>query len=178
MKKASLLALLLALALLLSSCTGFNPIMRAHLGDPENYRSCCVTLVDAYDTDPQTGERIRDFSSEQSANADIVWIVQFDSYDDVAAFLGISDADESVPLSDYTFYLQIIAENNRQLWKNGFYEEVPLNQTVEIHASDFIYMDGRFFYIAQVRCSEKEYLDLATGVKNMKRMMNRNKSLL
>lgn len=52
-----------------------------------------------------------------------------------------------------------------------------MNETIEIRASDLIYMDGNFFYIASVMYDETEYLNFDDGLKNIVNMIKKKRSV-
>lgn len=178
MKKIiSFLLIATSLCVLLSSCSGYNKIMRDHLSDAANYQDYTVTLVDMYYKDTSNGETRRDFDNQDFVDYDVNISVTFETVEQVSAFLGGSP-NKNKPLEDYKFSLVIHAANNRILFENGFYENIAIGNKINIIASDWIYMDGNFFYVAQVEYDGVVYLDFEDGLKNITDHMDENKSLL
>lgn len=176
MKKVFLIISTLLCVFLFSACHGFNSLMYRHLSDQQNYEIYQVKLLDIYYYDPNTGEKINDFEDEDFLDHDIIFKVVFDNYEDVAEFLG-AKPNQNISLTDYTFQLQVIEENNKALANNGFYKNFSLNETIEIKASNYIYMDANFFYIADVKYDENQYLNIDEGLANIIDMIDDNRSL-
>lgn len=165
---------------LLSSCTGFNGIMYRDLSDESYYKTCEAKFLNAYYYDTKTRERISILSSpdtDLSDLSDILFDVTFFEYEDVRPFYG-TNPDREKPLEEYIISLEVIHENLKLLMDNGFFEEVLLDETIQICASRLIYMDTNFFFIAEVTYNGKTYLDFETGFSNIIKMMDANRSLL
>lgn len=161
--------------LILTSC-GYNNTMYEYLSSDDNYKTYSVTLFDVYYYDRSADEYNRDFSSEEFLNNDVTFKVSFDDNSDISGFLGYSPAEDK-SVSEYMVFLKVTEANNKLLSENNFYNDVILNETIEIRASDWIYMDGNFFYIAEVNYQEKEYLNFDDGLNNIITMIKSNKSI-
>ena len=72
----------------------------------------------------------------------------------------------------------ITKEHNQILAENGFYDTVAMNTPIEITASNYIYMDSNFFFIAAVTYNESEYLRFEDGIQNIREYMKEHKRLL
>lgn len=166
----------IAILFLLTACTGYNSIMTDHLTNPENYKSYEGIICGIFYTN-DNHERIYDLTSDDFKNQDVMLTIQFDSPESVQAFLGSSVSSDQ-DLTAYSFNLEITKANNRILIDNGFYDAVTTNTPINIIASDFIYMDGNFFYIASISYNGTEYLSFDVGFENIKKMIHANASLL
>ena len=177
MKKFSCFILILALLLLtLVSCSGYNIIMRDHLSDPENYQTYEAILTDIYYQDPVTKEVIGDLENSKITDYETVFIVTFETTEDVRAFWGGTPNPDISP-EEFNFALHVNSDNSKILHSNGFYDSVSLGDKITVTASSWIYMDGDFFYITQLECDGTEYLTFDEGLKNIVDMMNKNKSI-
>lgn len=178
MKRISCLILILPLLLVcLVSCTGYNQIMRDHLADADNYHTYEVILEDLYYFDFSTKEKKRDITDQTFLDNDITFEVSFlNSYDEVRPFLG-GEPNEDIPLDKYIFHFEVTKNNSRILLSNDFYKHIKVGEKIRIKVSDFIYMDGYFFYIAQLEYNGRVYLRLEDGLKNIVDMMEENKSI-
>ncbi len=170
------ITVLLVLIVCLTSCSGYNKIMRDHLSDPENYQACEAILVDIYYLDPVTKEVFYDLETPEILDYETVFIVAFETTEDVSAFLG-GTPNPYIPLEEYKISLRVASDNSKILHSNGFYDSVSLGDKITLTASNWIYMDGNFFFVAQVECDGTEYLTFDEGLKNIVDMMNKNKSL-
>ena len=155
MKKILLFSLVLLL-IFLSSCNGYNKIMRNHLSDPENYGTYQAIIVEC-----TTGSLTVTFEDRAS----------------VKSFLG-ANSNPDIPVEDYRFVLLLTAENSQLLTESGFFETVSAGDKITIRASNYIYMDGNFFQIAMIEHGETVYLPFEKGLQNIITMMENNKSLL
>lgn len=179
MRRAIYLFIIAAILLIcLTSCSGYNRIMRDHLSAPENYYTQTVTIVDMYYQDSQTREICRNFSSSDCYGQDITLVIQlWSNLEEILPFLG-STPDPDAPGEIYQIGLTITANNSKVLYENGFYEAVSSGDEIEVTTSNLIYMDSNFFYIAQIVFNDVVYLDFEVGLRNIIDMMNRNKSLI
>jgi hypothetical protein len=175
-KYISFMIVVSLLSFCFSSCSGYNGIMRNHLSDPENYRTYEAVLVDMCYVNPNTGEQSRDFENDDFLDCDVILFVNFETVENVAKFLG-GQPNPDMPLDEFKFALEITAENSKILYENGFYTDVVVGDQIRVRSSDWIYMDGDFFYIAQLEYKDTVYLSFDDGLKNMIEIINKNKSL-
>ena len=57
-------------------------------------------------------------------------------------------------------------------------KEIKPGDVIEVVTSNWIYMDGDFFYIIGLSKDNKEYLNKEEGLQNLIAYMDENKSLL
>ena len=165
---------------LCSSCFifgGYNGLMIDHLSTAENYKSFRANLVNIFYSDPLTHERAEGIPGKDFVDQRIFLKVHFYDYEDLRGFRGVSTPPD-IPVEEYTVSLEVIAKNCKELIDNGFFEDIQLGEDIEIRASDWIYMDGFFFFIAELKYNDTVYLDLDTGISNMVKMMVRNWTLI
>lgn len=172
MKKYVIAAcLLLVCVICLQSC-GYNKIMYDHLSDAENYQSYSVLLTSiSYVEDSKQPAR-EDIDAAEFASAENVYLdVVFTTREQLAPFLGVSAKNIPNPVDTYTVRLKICADNHKQLMQNGFYDAVRAGDEITVTTSDWIYMDGEFFYVIGVSHDEQTYLDSKVGLQNVIDMM-------
>jgi len=173
------IALVLCLVIILSlltSCSGYNYIMRNHLSDETNYHSYYGEILDIYYYNDDN-KKVSLLSSDKIPECDVVIKLNFDDRDTIKKFLG-AEPNPRWSLDKYYFLFEITKENHKILAKNGFYDSVAMSTPIEITASSYIYMDSNFFYIAAVTYNETEYLLFEDGIQNIKKHINKRKSLL
>ena len=158
--KWGLIVLCFLCTLGLTSCTGYNNIMYEHLSDIENYKIYEAKIEQIYIFNDET-KKFEEYNSavpgESSAGA-----VYFD----------ISTED-----TNSLIRLKVTADNNKLLLDNGFYNDFQIGDSVEMQASDWIYMDTDFFYVIGVTYEGVQYLSSADGLKNIVDMMDDDRSL-
>ena len=172
---ATLLCLFI-LPFLLTSCSGYNSIMRDHLSDKTNYDSYRGEVCDIYYLDADNNKTSL-LLSDEVPKCDVVIVLTFDDYDTIKKFLG-AEPNPEWALDKYKFAFDITKENNQILAENGFYDTVAMNTPIEITASNYIYMDSNFFFIASVAYNETEYLNFENGIQNIQEYINEHKSLM
>lgn len=164
---------LLAALLLLSSC-GYNAIMYDHLSDEANYYTYQVRLLKAYYYDVDAREEI---SVLPPVDIDVTELPEVLLR--VSETLDPSASESSEPENQWDeFSAQLTKENCQILAENGFFEDIAPEEVFEIRYSPFIYMDGEFFFVAEVVYNGKTYLDFDTGLSNIIKMMDGNRTLL
>ena len=166
--------------LLCSSCFifgGYNGLMIDYLSTEENYKYFRAKLVDFYYYKPLTHEWVDGFTGEDFAKQDVYFVIQLYNYEDMRGFVG-GTPREDIPVEEHRFSLEVTERNCKELMNNGFFEDFQLGDDIEIRASDWIYMDGNFFFIAELKYNDTVYLDLDTGISNMVKMMVRNWTLI
>ena len=78
MKRISCFILVFAMLLVsLVSCSGYNGVMRDHLKNADNYKTCEVILKDFYYIDPSTNEKKHDITDQAFLDNDIIFEVSF-----------------------------------------------------------------------------------------------------
>ena len=161
---------------LLTSCSGYNSIIRDHLSDEANYNSYHGEICDIYYFDANN-KKVSLLSTVENPNCDVVIELTFDDCDVVRQFLG-GNPNPEWSLDQYTFSFDITKENNQILFENEFYDTVVTNTLIELTASSFIYMDSDFFFVAAITYNDTEYLRLEDGIQNIQKYINARKSLL
>ena len=164
MKKIISFLLLIIFTVTLSSCSGYNKIMRNHLSDPSSY---CEYIVE-----------VQEIAISQYDSNRLGVFVNFFNKEEVAKFNGVSAENLTLDPEDYLITLEIIGDNIKEVCDNGLMEEIQSGDVIEVVASNWIYMDGNFFYIIGLSKDNKEYLNKDEGLQNLIVYMDENKSLL
>ena len=164
MKKIILFLLLIIFTVTLSSCSGYNKIMRNHLSNPSSF---CEYTVE-----------VQEIAVSQYDSNKLGVFVKFYTKEEVAKFHGVSAENLTLNPEDYLITLEIIGDNVKEVCDNGLMEEIQPGDIIEVVASDWIYMDGDFFYIIGLSKDNKEYLNKDEGLQNLIVYMDENKSLL
>ena len=169
---------LLVCVICLQSC-GYNNIMYDHLSDSENYQSYSGVLESiSYVEDAKQPMR-EDLDAAEFASAETVFLyVVFASPEPLASFWGVPPENIENLVATYTVRLEICAENHNQLMQNGFYNAVKAGDEITVTASNWTYMDGKFYYVIGVACGEQVYLNPTVGLQNVIDMMNQQRGLL
>ena len=142
--------LLLVMGLLTTCNGGFNAIMYKYLKNPEHYVTCTATVTEVG----------RNRSGEYYMKCDF-------AQPDSTKYRLPDQATLYVPEENY----ELLAERR-------FFMNFSEGDTITVTASNLIYMDGEFFYIAALTHNGTEYLSFDEGLQNIKRMMRRNPSML
>lgn len=164
MKNKILLVLSILFIMVLSSCSGYNKIMRNHLSDLASY---CEYTVE-----------VQEIAISQYDSNRLGVFVKFFSKEEYAKFNGVSAENLTLNPEDYLITLEIIGDNIKEVCDNGLMEEIQPGDIIEVVASNWIYMDGDFFYIIGLSKDNKEYLNKDEGLQNLIVFMDKNKSLL
>lgn len=157
-KRIGCLSAMLCCVIFCCSCFGYNPIMYRHLSNVNNYKTFEVT-----------------FNGIEREEYGTYFDITFPEDVGLDDFYGYGSTKRD---GEFDFYAEIEENNYDVLIENGFLENVKNGEKIEIRISDWIYMDGGFHYIIAVRYNGEEYLNVEDGIKNVKRMMNKNRSLL
>ena len=164
MKKIITFLLVFIFTITLSSCSGYNKIMRNHLSDPSSF---CEYIVE-----------VQEIAISQYDSNRLGVFVKFFSKEEYAKFNGVSAENITLAPEDYLIILEIRGDNFKEVCDNGLMEEIQPGDIIEVVASNWIYMDGDFFYIIGLSKDNKEYLNKDEGLQNLIDYMNENKSLL
>lgn len=138
---------------------GFNSIMRNHLSDESNYKIMELIFSEAeyFDYDSKEWKTIQNPVSSKFENNDFITFV----------FILRDNTIESV--------LKILTANFNILVDNGFFDEIEKGTEITIRASNFIYMDNDFYYIAGIEFQGRTYLSFEQGLQNIVEYMDRHK---
>ena len=150
MKRLLLLLLTIILLLTLTACSGYNGIMREHLGNEDNY---------------YTVEAI--FRSYKEA-ADRLYL--YVTVEDKSAFDSSEAGSEEIRLEE-------VGDNCDVLGEFLAKEEICAGDGITVKCSTWIYMDSTFYYVAEIETQDKTFLSFDDGMKNIAKYMNDNKSL-
>ena len=164
MKKIITFLLVFIFTITLSSCSGFNKIMRNYLSDPSSF---CEYIVE-----------VQEIAISQYDSNRLGVFVKFFSKEEYAKFNGVPAENFILSPEDYLITLEIIGYNIKEVCDNGLMEEIKAGDVIEVIASNWIYMDGDFFYIIGLNKDNKEYLNVDEGLQNLITYMNENKSLI
>lgn len=146
------LVLLFAIVVLLSmtSCSGYNGIMREHLSNKENYYDIDAVFC-SYKED---SDRIHLYVTVEDKSA-------FDP----------SEADSE------ELRLELVGDNCDALGEFLAKEEISEGDRISVKCSTWIYMDSTFYYVAEITTQNKTFLSFDDGLKNIITYMDDNKSL-
>ena len=150
MKRLLLLLFTIILLLTLTACSGYNRIMREHLGNEDNY---------------YTVEAI--FLSYKEA-ADCLYL--YVTVEDKSAFDPSEAGSEKITL-------EVVGDNCDVLGEFLAKEEICAGDEITVKCSTWIYMDSTFYYVAEIETQDKTFLSFDDGMKNIAKYMNNNKSL-
>lgn len=150
MKRLSMLLIVIILLFSITACSGYNGIMREHLGNEDNYYA-----VDAI------------FCSYKEVDSRIYLFV---SVDDKSAF----DSSEA---NSEEIRLELVGDNCDALGEFLAKEEICAGDRITVKCATWIYMDSTFYYVAEIKTKDKAFLLFDDGMKNITKYMNENKSL-
>jgi hypothetical protein len=153
MKKFFMIFLLLGL-FSLTSCNGYNKKMRKHLSDENNY----ITINANY------------LRYEDLEGSMYIVIENDDSFKYPNGF----DQAES---NQSDIRLEIIGENYSVLKDVFINEDIKTGTNINLKCSTLIYMDTKFYYIAEINTTEQTYLTFEIGLKNIIDYIKNHKSI-
>ena len=155
---------------------GYNKIMYEYFSNENNYYTWTVTIRDFVWTD-----RDNDYTGysmyENSENFEYRALEER-KYNYIALSTVILEYQE-----EWMDYIKEEAftvhyKNAVELIENGFLENVKIGDTITIRATHCTYSDANFLYVAAVEKDGVTYLDMQTGLQNIKEYMDGNRSLL
>ena len=149
MKRFVLLLFAAFLLLSMTACSGYNGIMREHLGNEDNY----------YDVDAI-------FCSYEKIDDHIYLYVTVEK----SAFEPFESNNEKIRL-------ELVGDNCDILEEYLANNEILEDDKITVKCSTWIYMDSEFYYIAEIKGQEKTFLSFDDGMKNIVKYMGDNKSL-
>ena len=150
MKKFLLFLLTFIFLLSMTSCSGYNGIMREHLSNEDNY----------YDVNAI-------FCSYKKVDDRIYLYV---TVEDKSAF-------DSSELKNEEIRLELVGDNCDILDECLTNNEIREGDKITIKCSTWIYMDSNFYYIAEIKGEEKTFLSFDDGLNNIVKHIEDNKSL-
>lgn len=170
---------LLCVCLGASSCWfwgGYNKIMYDHFLDESNYYTWTVTVKDLVWTDADNDYNA--YSMYENSENFEHRLLEERKYNYISLATTILEYEEE--WMDYIKEeaFEIRYENAVELIENGFLENVSIGDTITIRATCWTYGDRDWFFLAELESDGVTYLDMQTGLKNIREYMDENRSLL
>ena len=150
MKRTLLFLLTIILLLSVTACSGYNGVMREHLGNEDNYHVIDATFCSYKETDDR--------------------IYLYVAIEDKSAF-------DSSEVNSEEIRLELVGDNCKALSEVLAKEEIREGDRITVKCSTWIYMDSTFYYIAEIKGGEKTFLSFDDGLKNIIKYIGNNKSL-
>ena len=150
MKRISFLLLVVTLLLSMTSCSGYNGVMREHLSNEDNY----YTIEATFCTYKETDDRVYLYVTVEDKSA-------FDS----------SEANSK------EIRLELVGDNCNTLGEFLENEEIKEGDKITVRCSTWIYMDSTFYYVAGLKDQNKTFLSFDDGLAAIVDYVNGNKSL-
>ena len=150
MKRISFLLLVVTLLLSMTSCSGYNGVMREHLSNEDNY----YTIEATFCTYKETDDRVYLYVTVEDKSA-------FDS----------SEANSK------EIRLELVGDNCNTLGEFLENEEIKEGDKITVRCSTWIYMDSTFYYVAGLKDQNKTFLSFDDGLVAIVDYVNGNKSL-
>ena len=150
MKRLLLLLLTIILLLTMTACSGYNGIMREHLGNEDNYHNIEATFCSYKEVDDR--------------------IYLYVSVEDKSAF----DSSEA---NSEEIRLELVGDNCNVLSEVLTKEEIREGDRITVKCSTWIYMDSTFYYVAELKTQSQMFLSFGVGLKNIIKYVNDNKAL-
>ena len=151
MKRILLPLLVIILLLSVTACSGYNGIMREHLGNEDNYHVIDATFSSYKETDDR--------------------IYLYVAVEDKSAF----DYSE---VNSEEIRLELVGDNCKALSEVLAKEEIREGDIITVKCSTWIYMDSTFYYVAELKTQSQTFLSFDDGLKNIIKYVNDNKALL
>lgn len=150
MKRLLLLLLTIILLLSMTACSGYNGIMREHLGNKDNYHNIEATFCSYKEADDR--------------------VYLYVSVEDNSAF-------DSSEVSSEEIRLELVGDNCNVLSEVLAKEEIREGDRITVKCSTWIYMDSTFYYVAEMETQSQTLLSFDDGLKNIIKYVNDNKAL-
>ena len=150
MKRILLPLLVIILLLSVTACSGYNGVMREHLGNEDNYHVIDATFCSYKETDDR--------------------IYLYVSVEDNSAF-------DSSEVNSEEIRLELVGDNCKALSEVLAKEEIREGDRITVKCSTWIYMDSTFYYVAEMKNQDKMFLSFDDGLKNITKYVNDNKAL-
>ena len=150
MKRILLPLLVIILLLSVTACSGYNGIMREHLGNEDNYHVIAATFCSYKEADDR--------------------IYLYVAVEDKSAF-------DSSEVNSEEIRLELVGDNCKVLSEAFAQEEIREGDIITVKCSTWIYMDSTFYYVAEIKNQDKIFLSFDDGLKNITKYVNDNKAL-
>ena len=150
MKRILLPLLVIILLLSVTACSGYNGVMREHLGNEDNYHVIDATFCSYKETDDR--------------------IYLYVAVEDKSAF-------DSSEVNSEEIRLELVGDNCKVLSEAFAQEEIREGDIIAVRCSTWIYMDSPFYYVAEFKNQDKIFLSFDDGLKNIIKYVNDNKTL-
>ena len=150
MKRMLLPLLVIILLLSVTACSGYNGIMREHLGNEDNYHVIDATFCSYKETDDR--------------------IYLYVAVEDKLAF-------DSSEVNSEEIRLELVGDNCNVLSEALAQEEIREGDRITVKCSTWIYMDSTFYYVAELETQGRTLLSFDDGLNNIIEYVNNNKSL-
>ena len=150
MKRIVLFLLAITVLLSITACSGYNGVMREHLGNEDNYH-----VIDAT------------FCSYKEADDRIYLYV---AVEDKSAF-------DSSEVNSEEIRLELVGDNCKVLSEAFAQEEIREGDIITVKCSTWIYMDSTFYYVAELKMQSQTLLSFDDGLNNIIEYVKDNKSL-
>ena len=172
---------LLCICLSTSSCWfwgGYNKIMYDHFLDENNYYTWTVTVKDFVWGYLDEDHKYNAYSMYENSENLEYRALEEKEYAYTSLPVAVLDAEEA--WMDYIEEkaFDLCYENAVTLIENGFLENVKIGDTITIRATCWTYGDTDWFFLAELESGGVTYLDMQTGLKNIREYMDENRSLL
>lgn len=151
MKRLLLLLLTVILLLSMTACSGYNGIMREHLGNEDNYYAIEAAFCSYTETDDR--------------------IYLYVTVEDKSAF------DSSAEANSEELRLELVGDNCDALSEILAKSDIREGDRISVKCSTWIYMDTTFYYVAEIKNKDKTFLSFDDGLQNIIKYMDDNKSL-
>ncbi len=158
MKKRVFSVIVCVLCLLSFTSCGYNKIMYDHLSNIENYETYTATIEKI---SVVKENRTLEYYEDKHTSEYIKGTVYLDIFSEEVG---------------YSIRVEITEENSDILLENGFYEIIEKGLSVEVQTSRWIYMDSDFNYVIGIKYNGTEYLNSQTGLENIIKMMDADRS--
>ena len=150
MKRMLLPFLVIILLLSVTACSGYNGIMREHLGNEDNYHVIDATFCSYKETDDR--------------------IYLYVAVEDKSVF-------DSSEVNSEEIRLELVGDNCNVLSESLAQEEIREGDRITVKCSTWIYMDSTFYYVAELGMQSQTLLSFDDGLNNIIEYVNDNKSL-
>ena len=150
MKRLLLLLFTIILLLSITACSGYNGIMREHLGNEDNYYAVDATFCSYKEADDR--------------------LYLYVTVEDKSAFDSSEAGSEEIRL-------ELVGDNCDALGEFLAKEEICAGDRITVKCSTWIYMDSTFYYVAEIETQDKTFLSFDDGIENITKYMDENKSL-